>query len=76
MTRPTHPPDLADLRHYVRRLDLAERRACADLLREIEAHPPTRAAYAAWQRARERYTAAAARLDVLEAARAARGRRG
>jgi hypothetical protein len=65
---------LEALRAEVRRLDLAERDAYATLAAEINAHPPTRRAHEQWRRARERQTAAAARLDVLEAH--ARGRRG
>lgn len=70
--RPTVPPGLDELRHDVRRLDLAERSAYGALLDAIQAHPPTRDAFEKWQRVRERHQAAAARLDVLEAARRAR----
>lgn len=72
--RPTVPPGLDELRHDARRLDLAERRACAEFLEAVQRHPETRAAYERWQRARERHTEAAARLDVLEAHRQARKR--
>lgn len=65
---------LEALRADARRLDLAERDAHAVLLRAIHEHPPTREAYERWQRARERHQAAAARLDVFEAASRARKR--
>lgn len=72
---PTQPPGLDELRHDVRRLDLAVRNACSALLTAIQSHPDTLAAYQAWERARERHGAAQARLDVFEEAiRAKRGK--
>lgn len=69
MPKSTQPPGLDELRHDVRRLDLAVRSACRGLMEAIEAHPETRAAYQRWERAKQRHAEAEARLDVVEMAR-------
>lgn len=74
MPKSTLPPGIDELKHDVRRLDLAERHACQTLLQSIQSHPDTLQAYQAWEKARERYTAAQARLDVVQTAAQARRR--